>query len=1132
MVGESAREVPVAYEVDVVVVGGSAGAVAAAAEAARSGATVFLAAPRTYLGDDVCGPMRLWLEPDEEPATPLAEAVYAEPPGGGAAAAIEGAVDFTYEADRPSAGVHKDTRPPSLLADGRWASAARESVQYDGDVAFRLDLGQARRVRKVHVFAYQRPDGFEVARVAVSTSLDGRSWQPVSAIANDRLDRGRVEEAALDLAARVDGTARYLRLDVAKTERAGRVLLGEIVVEADGAADEKPEPKRVRRPPTPMQVKRVLDKALLDAGVRFLFGCYPTDVLVDATGRPAGIVMANRSGRQAVLAKVVLDATDRATVARLAGAEFAPYPAGEQVFERVVVGGGPRPGEGLEARTLPAAFPARVTGKRGRAPQAIASMAVRYTLRIPMADGSWSSLARAEQVARDRTFHPEQLDASERPFQVPPDPMKGRASVRGPWPGAAGLDLEALRPAGVERMWVLGGCADVSREAAGRLLRPVELMALGERVGREVAREAKQTARPRGVRVASTAAGEPAETGDVREVLTGVRPVQEGLPTVPSPARGVPVIGRYEVVVVGGGTGGAPAGIAAARAGAKTLVVEFLHGLGGVSTMGLIGKYYHGYRGGFTAEIDRGVAELGARVGVVGKMEWYRREVRQAGGDVWFHTLGCGAFVEDGTVKGVVVATPEGRGVVLADVVIDSTGNADVAIAAGADYEYTSGEHAALQGVGLPPLNLGASYTNTDYTFADEADAVDVWHLLLSAREQFAGAYDLAQIIDSRERRRIVGDVVLSPLDILNRRTWPDTVVLAKSDFDSHGFTVHPVFLLKAPSRGGEDLVCHMPYRCLLPRGLDGILVTGLGVSVHRDAIPIVRMQPDIQNQGYAAGRAAATAAASAAGTREIDLDGLQRHLVEKECLPASVLKHGDSYPLPGEEVERAVAAVAAGKAGHPELAVVLAQPETSVPMLREACAAAEDDAERLACAHVLGMMGDATGAEALIEKVRGTPWDRGWNFRGMGQYGASISPLDSHVVALGRTRAPGAVEAVLAKVGELGDGPDFSHCRAVAMALETLADRRAAKPLAELLARPGMTGHALDVAPGEATPQELKRGNRNAALRELVLARALYRCGDWKGLGEKVLRAYERDPRGHYARHAHAVLEEGKRVQ
>ena len=53
----------------------------------------------------------------------------------------------------------------------------------------------------------------------------------------------------------------------------------------------------------------------------------------------------------------------------------------------------------------------------------------------------------------------------------------------------------------------------------------------------------------------------------------------------------------------------------------------------------------------------------------------------------------------------------------------------------------------------------------------------------------------------------------------------------------------------------------------------------------------------------------------------------------------------------------------------------------------------------------------------------------------------------------------------------------------------------------------------------------------RRESLRELMLARALYRCGDYNGLGRKILETYTHDLRGHLARHAQAVLDEGKKT-
>ena len=323
---ESARDIPVAYDVDVVVVGGTSGGVAAAVAAARNGAKVFLAAERPYLGSDICGTYRLWLEPDEVPIQPLAKKVFAEPP---VSPLIRNKIEFTYEADKTPAAMHRDTQPPSLLTDGKWHSAATQSVQYDGDVTIIADMETEYRLKNVHIMAYQRrnpgqSDDFEVKSITVYLSSDRQQWEQVAVIENKRMGESLPEPwGPVELSTLVAGKARYVKFQIEKSSDVNRVLLGEIVIEDDRPLTEFN--KAVARiPPTPMQVKRTFDEALLDANVQFLYSCYPTDVLYDIDGKPAGIVMANRSGRQAVKAKVIIDATLRATVARIAGADFKP----------------------------------------------------------------------------------------------------------------------------------------------------------------------------------------------------------------------------------------------------------------------------------------------------------------------------------------------------------------------------------------------------------------------------------------------------------------------------------------------------------------------------------------------------------------------------------------------------------------------------------------------------------------------------------------------------------------------------------------------------------------------------------------------------------------------------------------
>ncbi len=1117
---EPADSIPVIQDVDVVVVGGASGGVEAALAAAKTGAKVFLVAPRPYLGEDICATYRLWLEPGETATTALAKELFKAQP------LTEGVGDglpFTYTADRAPSAKHKDTTPPSLLRDGVWTGASHQSVEYGGDVTLTIDLGKELPLTKISLLAFQRPDDFAVEKFALSSSHDGKQWQPVITVTNDKLDAGTVEDEAMPISAPLKLQTRYLKLAVQKTGPSSRLLLGEVVVEGAGNATAAPV-AGAPRPVTPMQVKRALDQALIKANIAFLYASGVTDILRDAAGQPAGVIIANRSGQQAVRAKVVIDATDRANVARLAGAQFAPYPAETQIFRRTIVGGPARESELTKLVTR--ATPLTITDKKGKV-----YPIHEYDIPVSMAGGDWSAFATAEQMTRDLTWTKEAVDASEMLFQVPPDACHGMQSVAGAWQGAAQVPLDALRPAGVERLFVLGGCADISRAAAAQLVRPVNLMAIGARVGAAAAELAGRT-QLTGVKVAGSTPGD-AAAGAAQFVGAAVNPRTGQAPKVPAESHGLPVLGSYDVVVVGGGTGGAPAAIGAGRRGAKTLLIEYLHGLGGVGTLGYISTYYHGNICGFTKEIDAGTALLAGSDNPVAKTwdpearsEWYRRELRKAGVDMWYGTLGVGAVTDQGRVTGVIVATPHGRGVVLCKMVVDSTGNADIAAAAGAACRYVGGEELAVQGTGLPQRNLGQKYTNTDYTYVDETDVYDIWRALVSGRERFKTAYDLGQLIDTRERRQIVGDFTLSPLDIMLDRSFPDTVVISKSNFDSHGYIVHPVFMLRAPHKLAFSI--RVPYRCLLPKGLDGILVTGLGISAHRDAVPIIRMEADVQNQGYAAGLAAAMIAKAGCTARELDLPALQKLLVEKGNLPASVIGEKDSFPLPAAQVAKAVAAVTKD---FDQLEVLFAQFETARPLLRAALAQSTDEQQRIAYASILGIMGDASGAKTLARAVAATnQWDAGWQFKAMGQFGFSISPLDAQLIALARTKDPGALEPILAKAALLTatKSNEFSHFRTVVLACETLGDRAAAPALARLLKLPGVMGHAMtnittaiENTPGKGSQNAL----REVELRELFLARALYRCGDSEGLGEKILKQYAQDLHGHYARHAQAVL-------
>ncbi len=597
---------------------------------------------------------------------------------------------------------------------------------------------------------------------------------------------------------------------------------------------------------------------------------------------------------------------------------------------------------------------------------------------------------------------------------------------------------------------------------------------------------------------------------DFNAVSFDIMPRWENCPKIPFELNSLPLESEYDVLVCGAGTGGAPAAIAAARHGARTLCVEKLSIPGGVCTAGRIGAYWFGNCCGFTTEMDRGIGEMApvenyklasGRTPKERKNAWLTRELNNSGSEVRFNTFIVGALRRGNQISGAILAGPFGVHLVKAKVAVDASGNADLAAAAGAPTNPLSSTEPAVQGAGLPAYELDKPYFNSDYTFSNDSDVVDATAAFTMAHEKFALNYDVAQILDTRERRRIQGDIELQPMDFFAHRQYHDTVVVARSNFDTHGFVLHPMFLLKPAEH--QPYFANVPFRALLPKGWEGVLVTGLGVSAHRDCMPLIRMQPDVQNQGYAAGIAAAMAAKTGTPLRQIAMKELQRHLVECEILPPEILSGDDS----SNHFD--------ANNSHLELAQIFMEPEKSVEKVLQDFHASPT-AETAA---LLAFLGNNAGGKVLAEAIASRNWDRGWEYRGMGQFGFSASPLD--VLIMAAARIGGADAEVLGKLRILAPAAEFSHFRAVCLYLMAHPLPEAAAELERFLKLPGFTGHALQ------TLRDVLKGTRgsstdttvrNAQLKELYVAKALKACCPISSEATEILKQYRNSMQSCYA--------------
>ena len=181
-----------------------------------------------------------------------------------------------------------------------------------------------------------------------------------------------------------------------------------------------------------------------------------------------------------------------------------------------------------------------------------------------------------------------------------------------------------------------------------------------------------------------------------------------------------------DVLVCGGGVAGASAGIAAARLGARTLLVEGRESLGGLCTNGYISGIAGVVEGLCEEWIDRlaakGAALKRPHLPVIepemGKME-LEQMLLQAGCRILYGVHVADCVVVDGEVKTVVAYSKSGKMEISAKVFIDCTGDADLAFAAGVPCEVGSAEYCGLnQSV---TMGFRLSYVNVKkYVEAEE----------------------------------------------------------------------------------------------------------------------------------------------------------------------------------------------------------------------------------------------------------------------------------------------------------------------------------------------------------------------------------------------------------------------------
>ncbi|MFC1550990.1 FAD-dependent oxidoreductase [Candidatus Latescibacterota bacterium] len=365
----------------------------------------------------------------------------------------------------------------------------------------------------------------------------------------------------------------------------------------------------------------------------------------------------------------------------------------------------------------------------------------------------------------------------------------------------------------------------------------------------------------------------------------------------------LPASNSCDVLVAGGGTAGAMAAIAAVKEGVRVTVAEQFSEPGGTKTLGGVNGYYGCYKGLFYENYESETDAFGKRFvnnskSIPVRMLYLRQEMTKKGGTFLSGTIICGAVTENNRVGGIVVSRNGMLSRIEGKIVIDATGDGDVAAYAGAKY-ISGGERVgetqnySQWDVNPELLPWGDHDCNRDYDTIDNTRLSEMMRGLYLSHHK-AHYYDFMPLLSVRESRQIVGKHVITITDVLNNRHYNDTIAVSVSDFDPHSFGNTEY------SRAGY-LLAHrverqveIPYRSIVPETLDGLLLSAKAISQTQNAMQFTRMSLDIMQLGYATGLIAAELARSGMSPREYDAADVQERLTSLGLLPSG-LEHNKS---------------------------------------------------------------------------------------------------------------------------------------------------------------------------------------------------------------------------------------------